>query len=110
MGKRGTVDIEQTTFYPVYVLEILLFSFIEFIYVPSTRSMVKIDVNNEDDLEDAIRKFNRKCNHAGVFREIKRNSYYEKPSEKRRQEKKRRKQVIKKAKREMKRRRSKNNY
>ncbi len=72
--------------------------------------MVKVDVTNEEDLESAIRKFNRKCNHAGVFREIKRKSFYEKPSEKRRKEKKRKRKVINKAKRRMKARRSKDNY
>jgi len=71
---------------------------------------VKVEVGSGEDLENAIRKFNRRCNHAGVFREIKRKSFYEKPSEQRRKKKKRKKKVINKARRRMKARRSKGNY
>ncbi len=49
--------------------------------------MIRIRVDKGDRLEKALRQFKRICNDAGLFREIKRLSFYEKPSEiKRRRE------------------------
>ena len=48
--------------------------------------MIRIRVDKGDRLEKALRQFKRICNDAGLFREIKRLSFYEKPSERRRRE------------------------
>ncbi len=43
--------------------------------------MVKVIVHENDDLERALRKFKRKMIRSGLFRDMKRKRYYEKPSE-----------------------------
>lgn len=43
--------------------------------------MVKVIVSEHDDLERALRKFKRKMIRSGLFRDMKRKRYYEKPSE-----------------------------
>ncbi len=43
--------------------------------------MVKVIVHDDDDLERALRKFKRKMIRSGLFRDMKRKRYYEKPSE-----------------------------
>lgn len=48
--------------------------------------MVKVKVNASDELDRALRLFKKICNNAGIFKEIKRLSYYEKPSERRSRE------------------------
>ncbi|MBI5366919.1 MAG: 30S ribosomal protein S21 [Planctomycetes bacterium] len=56
--------------------------------------MIRIRVEKGDRLEKALRQFKRICNDAGLFREIKRISFYEKPSEKRRREEQQREKTI----------------
>lgn len=56
--------------------------------------MIRIRVDKGDRLEKALRQFKRICNDAGLFREIKRLSFYEKPSEKRRREEQQREKNI----------------
>lgn len=69
--------------------------------------MVKIEVNSDDDLERAIRKFNRKCNQAGIFKEIRRHAYYEKPAERRKKERKQKEKLLNRVRRKQRRRQQK---
>lgn len=48
--------------------------------------MPKVRVRVEGSIDKALRQFKKKCIDAGVFKEIKRSSYYEKPSEERRRD------------------------
>lgn len=43
--------------------------------------MVKVIVHENDDLERALRRFKRKMIRSGLFRDMKKKRYYEKPSE-----------------------------
>ena len=49
--------------------------------------MAKIVVRENDSIERALKQFKRMCEKEGLRREIKRSSYYEKPSEQRRRRK-----------------------
>lgn len=65
--------------------------------------MAKIVVREGDSIERALKQFKRMCEKEGLRRDIKRSSYYEKPSEQRRrrtlqQLRERRKAVYKAAK------------
>ncbi|MDH4127976.1 MAG: 30S ribosomal protein S21 [Spirochaetota bacterium] len=42
--------------------------------------MTKIDVGNDEPIEIAIRRFRKKCERDGINRELKKRSFYEKPS------------------------------
>jgi len=42
--------------------------------------MVQVTVNDNEPLEKAIRRFKKKFEKAGILKDIKRNSYYVKPS------------------------------
>lgn len=46
--------------------------------------MAKLIVREGDSIERALKQFKRMCEKEGLRREIKRSSYYEKPSEQRR--------------------------
>jgi len=46
--------------------------------------MAKVVIEPGDSLERALRRFKRLCEKEGIRRDIKRSSYYEKPSERRR--------------------------
>jgi small subunit ribosomal protein S21 len=46
--------------------------------------LAKIIVREGDSIERALKQFKRMCEKEGLRREIKRSSYYEKPSEKNR--------------------------
>lgn len=59
--------------------------------------MIKINIEKKDQLDRALKQFKRICNDAGVFKEIKRSTYYEKPSERRRREDKQRDKNIRNA-------------
>ncbi len=59
--------------------------------------MIRIKVERGDRLDKALRQFKRICNDAGLFREIKRLTYYEKPSERRRREEQQREKNIRNA-------------
>ncbi len=56
--------------------------------------MIKINIDKKDQLDRALKQFKRICNDAGIFKEIKRSTYYEKPSEQRRREAKQREKNI----------------
>lgn len=45
--------------------------------------MTEIRVRENETLEDALRKFKKKCARAGVLAEIRKREHYEKPSVKR---------------------------
>ena len=53
---------------------------------PRVPSHVRIVVHRDDSIEKVIRKFKKLCEKAGIKKEIKARSYYEKPSEARRRE------------------------
>jgi len=49
--------------------------------------MVKVTAKGpHENFRKLLRRFKKACDNAGVMREIKRNMYYEKPSDKRRRE------------------------
>ena len=45
---------------------------------------VQVKVNPDEPIEKALGRFKKSCTKAGIVKEIKRRSYYEKPSEKKR--------------------------
>lgn len=49
--------------------------------------MAKLIVRDGDSIERALKQFKRLCEKEGLRRDIKRSSYYEKPSERRRRKK-----------------------
>lgn len=49
--------------------------------------MTKIEVGDNEPIEVAIRRFRRKCERDGINRELKKRSFYEKPSLKRKRKK-----------------------
>lgn len=48
--------------------------------------MAKVRIRVEGSIDKALRQFKKKCIDAGVFKDIKRSAYYEKPSEQRRRD------------------------
>ena len=50
--------------------------------------MVEVTVRNGEQLERALRRFKKKWERAGVLREIKRKSFYIKPSDEKREARK----------------------
>lgn len=42
---------------------------------------IGVKVKPGEDIESALKRFRKKCEKEGLFNEIKRRSYYEKPSE-----------------------------
>lgn len=48
--------------------------------------MTKVVVGKDESFESAFRRFNRKVQRSGVLSDIKKNRYYEKPSDKKRRE------------------------
>ncbi len=45
--------------------------------------MPYVRVNENESLEDALRRFKRKCQKSGIISEVKKRQHYEKPSVKR---------------------------
>ncbi len=48
--------------------------------------MLKIRARGNESVEQMLRRFKKLCEKEGLTKEIKRNSYYEKPSERRRRQ------------------------
>lgn len=48
--------------------------------------MSKVIVRKDENFDNAFRRFNRKVQRSGILSDIKKNRYYEKPSDKRRRE------------------------
>lgn len=46
--------------------------------------MIRVKVRGSESIEQMVRRFKKLCEKEGLTRDIKRNSYYEKPSERRR--------------------------
>ena len=46
--------------------------------------MIKVKARGNESVEQMLRRFKKMCEKEGLTREIKRTSYYEKPSERRR--------------------------
>ena len=46
--------------------------------------MVKIKIRGNESIDQMLRRFKKMCEKEGLTKEMKRNSYYEKPSERRR--------------------------
>lgn len=46
--------------------------------------MLRVKVRGNESVEQMVRRFKKLCEKEGLTREIKRTSYYEKPSERRR--------------------------
>ncbi len=46
--------------------------------------MIKVKVRSNESIEQMVRRFKKLCEKEGLNRDIKRTSYYEKPSERRR--------------------------
>lgn len=50
----------------------------------SDRNMIKVKARGNETVEQMLRRFKKMCEKEGLTKDIKRNSYYEKPSERRR--------------------------
>ena len=46
--------------------------------------MIKVKARGNESVEQMIRRFKKMCEKEGLVKDIKRNSYYEKPSERKR--------------------------
>lgn len=46
--------------------------------------MIKIKARGNESIDQMVRRFKKMCEKEGLNKEMKRNSYYEKPSERRR--------------------------
>jgi len=49
-----------------------------------SNTMVQVTVKDDESLDKAIARFKKACSKVGISTELKKRSYYEKPSEKRR--------------------------
>jgi len=50
----------------------------------SDRRMIKVKARGNESIQQMIRRFKKMCEKEGLVKDMKRNSYYEKPSERRR--------------------------
>ena len=48
--------------------------------------MIRVKVRSNESIEQMVRRFKKLCEKEGLTRDIKRNSYYEKPSERKRRQ------------------------
>lgn len=46
--------------------------------------MIRVEARPGESLEKTLKRFKKRCEKEGLTKEVKRNSYYEKPSERRR--------------------------
>ena len=46
--------------------------------------MIKVNASGSEPLEKILKRFKKKCEKEGLIKDIKRSSYYEKPSQRRR--------------------------
>jgi len=51
--------------------------------------MIRITARGNEPIEKLVRRFKKKCEREGLIRDIRRCSYYEKPSERKRREERR---------------------
>jgi small subunit ribosomal protein S21 len=52
--------------------------------------LIHVNVNPNETIDSALKRFNQKIQQSGLLREVKEHAHYEKPSEKRRRQKRRR--------------------
>jgi small subunit ribosomal protein S21 len=52
--------------------------------------MIYVNVQSNESIDSALKRFNMKMQQSGLLRELKEHAHYEKPSEKRRRLKRRR--------------------
>jgi len=52
--------------------------------------MITVTVRDDETIESALLRFNKICSKAGIVKEVRERSYYEKPSEKKRRLEKKR--------------------
>ena len=48
--------------------------------------MIKVKARGNESVEQMLRRFKKMCEKEGLTKDIKRNSYYEKPSDRRRRQ------------------------
>ncbi len=48
--------------------------------------MIRVEVRNGEPLEKTLRRFKKRCEKEGLTKDIKKNLYYDKPSERKRRE------------------------
>lgn len=46
--------------------------------------MIRIETRKDEPIEKALKRFKKQCEKEGLTKDIKKNSYYEKPSERKR--------------------------
>jgi small subunit ribosomal protein S21 len=51
--------------------------------------VVKLRLRENENVQDAVRRFRKLVEHAGIKREMRRREFYEKPSEEQRRQKRR---------------------
>ena len=56
--------------------------------------MITIVVREDETIDSALSRFNKTCSKAGIIKEVRARSYYEKPSEKKRRIKQKRQRKI----------------
>ena len=59
--------------------------------------MIKIRARGNESVQQMIKRFKKVCEKEGLTRDIKRNSYYEKPSERRRRAMRKARKALSKA-------------
>lgn len=59
--------------------------------------MIKIRARGNESVQQMIKRFKKLCEKEGLTRDIKRNSYYEKPSERRRRAMRKARKAVSKA-------------
>lgn len=58
--------------------------------------MIRITRRNNEPVEKFLRRFKKRCEREGLIKDIRKNEYYEKPSERRRRDAQRLKKKIEK--------------
>jgi small subunit ribosomal protein S21 len=56
--------------------------------------LIRVQLKEGEPLEKTLRRLRKLCNNEGVTKSVKRNAYYEKPSERRRRKKRERLKAI----------------
>lgn len=56
--------------------------------------MIKVTRRDNESLDKLARRFHKKCDREGLTKDMKKNQYYEKPSEKKRRELRKREKDI----------------
>ena len=66
--------------YPIILYDNWHFSFLSL----SFRTMIEVNIKDNESLERALRRFKKKWERAGILRDVKKKSFYEKPSDSKR--------------------------